>query len=99
MGMDGILFQVYLDCHYYCQPDMHTGELYVLDPVNLLEICGLHVLYISSIRRTTGTFIILPVGLNNFSHLGTPLEQSEVQIHHSVLGSTINILFLFVLFC
>ena len=38
-----------------------TGELHVLDPVNLLEICGLYVLYISFIRRTIGNFIFLPV--------------------------------------
>jgi len=38
-----------------------TGELHGLDPVNLLEICGLHVLYISLIYRTIGNFIFLPV--------------------------------------
>jgi len=38
-----------------------TGELHVLDTLNLLEICGLHVLYISLIRRTIGNFIFLPV--------------------------------------
>ena len=31
-----------------------TEELHVVDPVNLLEICGLHVLYISLIHRIIG---------------------------------------------
>ena len=38
-----------------------TEELHVLDPVNLLEIFGLHVQYISLIRRIIGNFIFLPV--------------------------------------
>ena len=72
MGIDDILFQVYmyLDCHYYCQPDMYEypapnkgkiqeNYIHVLDPVNLLEMCGLYVLYIS--LGAIGNFIFLLV--------------------------------------
>ena len=37
-----------------------------MDPVNLLEICGLHVLYIFLIRKTIGNFIFLPVRITKF---------------------------------
>jgi len=41
-----------------------TGELHVMDPVYLLEIPGLHVLYISLIRRTRPIFKTLEIRNN-----------------------------------
>jgi len=68
MGIDGIYLSaqtaiiiVNLICMSILHQRKDTGELHVLDPVNLLEICGLHVLYISVIRRTIGNFSFLPV--------------------------------------
>ena len=69
MGIDGIYLSTYTAIinavNLICMSILHqrkdTGELHVFDPVNLLEICGLHVLYISLIRRTIRNFIFLPV--------------------------------------
>ena len=53
---------LYLECHYYivnlipvCMSILHqrkdTGELHVVDPVNLLETCGLHFLNLQKYRK------------------------------------------------
>ena len=42
-----LLFSTWYACMSILHQRKDTRELQVLDPVNLLEICGLHVLYIS----------------------------------------------------
>ena len=71
MGIDGILFQVHLDCHYYCQPSLicmsilhqriRCRRITYIGSSKSAGICGMHVLYISLILRTMGNFIFLPV--------------------------------------
>jgi len=68
MGIDGIFFsiaQVYFDCPHICMCILHqrkdTGEAHVTGATSLLEVCGLHVLYISLAGRTIENFIFLPL--------------------------------------